>query len=76
MDGGRCFKCGGSGISSRPQFHCEYTPEYAEKMAQKKLAKELAAADERNRKQMLKDGFSEDGEIWIVLAKPSISRKI
>ena len=69
VEGGRCFKCGGFGISSKPQYRCEYTPEYAEKMAQKKLAKDLATANERNRQQMLKDGFSEDGEIWIVLGK-------
>ena len=62
---GVCFLCGGSGFH---ETHWkEYTPEYAQKLAGRRLAKAKKTAPERNAKFFKKEGFSEDGKAWIVL---------
>ena len=67
IDGGRCFKCGGTGQAKCTYHFQEYTPEYKKVLDEKKRVKELQKAPTRNRAQMIKDGFSEDGRVWIVL---------
>ena len=65
VEGGRCFLCGGSGI----HYHTwkEYTPEYAEKLANKRRAKAQAKSEEVNKQFLKKMGFNEDGKAWVVL---------
>lgn len=65
IEGGVCFLCGGSG------FHTthwkEMTPEYTEKLRQRRLAKARKEAPSKNAKFLKKNGFSEDGKAWVVL---------
>lgn len=63
--GGVCFLCGGSGYHETTWK--EYTPEYAQKLADRRLAKAKAKAPERNAKWLKDNGFSEDGKAWIVV---------
>ena len=65
IEGGVCFKCGGTGLGS--QSWKEYTPEYKAKLEQKRLQKAIAKAPEANRKLFSRLGFSEDGFAWVVL---------
>lgn len=65
VEGGMCFKCRGTGMGS--QTWKEYTPEYAAKLAERRLAKARAKAPELNRKFLLKNGFNEDGITYVVL---------
>lgn len=62
---GVCFECGGTGIKEHTWK--EYTPEYAQKLADRRMAKAKKAAPEKNVKFFKKEGFSEDGKAWIVL---------
>lgn len=65
IEGGRCFLCGGSGYH---ETHWkEYTPEYAEKLAERRLARARKGCDEYNRKFLEINGFSSDGKAWLVL---------
>lgn len=58
VDGGMCFKCGGSGRFTHRWR--EYTPEYAEKLASRR--------GRAARKRFLKKHhFAEDGAAWLVL---------
>lgn len=65
IEGGRCFLCGGSGFYTT--HWKEMTPEYAQKLADRRLAKARAKSAERNAEYLKKLGFSEDGKAWIVL---------
>lgn len=62
IEGGVCFKCGGSG--HHPHTWKELTPEYAAKLAERRVAKARAKAPEKNRKFLASQGFSEDGRAW------------
>ena len=62
IEGGVCFMCGGSGY--HPHTWKELTPEYAAKLAERRLAKAKAKAPERNAKFLRSQGFSEDGRAW------------
>lgn len=67
IDGARCWECGTTGFVSKPYTWKIYTPEYAQKLADKRRAKMLAQAPEENRKKFERLGFSEDGKTHIVL---------
>lgn len=65
VSAGVCFLCGGSG---KYETHWkEMTPEYAQKLADRRLAKARKTAPERNAKYFKANGFSEDGETWVVM---------
>lgn len=64
IDGARCWKCNATGYYET-KFK-EYTPEYAQKLADRRRAKALKGADERNAKFLAKEGFSADGKAWLV----------
>lgn len=64
-EGGICFNCGGSGYKETTWK--EYTPEYAQKLADRRLAKAKKKAPEKNAKLFKKEGLSEDGRAWVVL---------
>ncbi len=66
IDGARCWECGTTGIS-KPYTWKIYTPEYAQKLADKRRAKMLARASEANREYLEKHGFNEEGKTHIVL---------
>ena len=67
IDGGRCFKCNGSGYY---EHHWkEYTEEYAKKLADKRLAKAIKEAPTRNAKLWKSIGLAEDGSAWVVSNK-------
>ena len=65
IEGGVCFLCGGSGYHETTWK--EYTPEYAQKLADRRLAKAKKKAPEKNAKFLKAEGFSEDGKAWIVV---------
>ena len=65
IEGGVCFLCGGTG--NYTTHWKEMTPEYAQKLADRRLAKARAKSAERNAQYLKKLGFSEDGKAWIVL---------
>lgn len=65
VEGGRCFKCGGTGYYGHSWK--EYTPEYAAKLEERRLAKMKKQAPEFNQKFFKKNGFNEEGFTWIVL---------
>ena len=62
--GGVCFNCGGTG--EKTTTWKEYTPEYAQKLADRRLAKAKKQAPEKNAKTFKREGFSEDGKAWVV----------
>ena len=64
IDGARCWKCNATGYYET-KFK-EYTPEYAQKLADRRLAKARKGADERNAKFLARYGFSADGKTWVV----------
>lgn len=66
VDGGRCFKCGGSGDGFRKRV-VVWTPEYAEKIKAKREKAEKEKAKEHNKKFLDKMGFTPDGKTYIVL---------
>lgn len=69
-----CWECGGTGMRHSPNIYKEYTPEYEEKLKAKRLkAQEKRLAEKREKAQELnaefytKNGFDQDGNMWIVL---------
>lgn len=64
IEAGVCFKCGGSGHYVTNWK--EYTPEYAKKLEERRLARLRKKAPEENAKWLKRNGFSEDGVTWIV----------
>ena len=69
-----CWECGGTGMRHSPKIYKEYTPEHEEKLRaqrekarEKKLAEERAKADELNAEFYQKNGFDQDGNMWIAL---------
>ena len=67
VEGGVCFRCGGSGRSSRSVIVRTY--EYNQKLISARLEKARKTAGERNAKWLKSWGFSEQGEAWIVMGK-------
>lgn len=67
IDGARCWRCGTTGKENKAYTWKVYTPEYAQKLADKRRAKMLAQAPETNRKNFEKWGFNEYGKTHIVL---------
>lgn len=65
LDAGRCWLCGGSGKHTHSWK--EYTPEYAKKLAERRLEKVRKAAPEQNRKFRQSIGLNDDGSAWIVI---------
>lgn len=64
IEGGVCFNCGGSGYA---ETHWkEYTPEYQEKLTQRRLAKRRKQAAETNKKFCKEYGLAEDGSLYLV----------
>ena len=66
VERGVCFDCRGSGIEKDYTWK-EYTPEYAKKLAQRRLAKAKAKAPERNAKLFKRLGMSEAGKAYVVI---------
>ena len=66
VEGGVCFRCGGHGHEAEYTWK-EYTPEYAAKLAEKRLERARAKAPAENLKFFRKHGFSADGKMWIVI---------
>lgn len=64
--GGVCFKCGGTGIENSYSWK-EYTPEYAAKLAERRRLKAIAKAPQANKEFFIKNGFDENGNIFIVI---------
>lgn len=67
IDGARCWRCGTTGREDKPYTWKRYTPEYAQKLADKRRAKMIARAPETNANILKKWGFSADGKAYIVL---------
>ena len=65
VEGGRCFKCNGSGTFYHTKK--EYTDEYAQKLKDRRIAKAKKGADKRNEEFFKKVGFSNDGTAWVVI---------
>ena len=72
VDNGVCFQCNGSGVYL--QKTKEYTPEHEaelqkarEKRWEKARAEARAQAEKRNQAWLKKEGFDQDGNIWIIL---------
>lgn len=65
VEGGRCFLCDGSGS----HYHSwkEYTPEYAEKLEQRRIARLKKQAPEKNAKTFKLWKLSEEGTAYVVL---------
>ena len=65
VESGRCFVCGGSGY----KYHAwkEYTPEYAQKLADRRLAKAKKNAPIWNQDFCKSIGFSAEGDAWFVI---------
>lgn len=64
---GVCFLCGGSGYHEHSWK--EYTPEYAKKLADRRVAKWRKEAPKHNRKLWDSIGLAEDGSAWIAVNK-------
>ncbi len=67
IDGARCWDCGATGVEPKPYTWKVYTPEYAQKLADRRRAKMIARAPEANRAYFEKNGFDTDGKTYIVL---------
>ena len=67
LDNSRCWECGGSGY----HYHewKEYTPEYAQKLAERRLAKARKLAPEKNARYWSSLGLAEDGSAWVAINK-------
>ena len=65
VESGRCFRCNGTGYSITKWR--EYTPEYTKKLAERRLKKARKTSGERNKAFYKKVGFSEEGDVWVVL---------
>lgn len=73
VDGGVCFECGGSGVSTATEIKI-YTDEYGAKLKaqreareEKKRQKMIEESGEWNKEWMAKEGFNEEGITYIVL---------
>lgn len=73
VDGGVCFECGGSGVSTATEIKI-YTNEYGAKLKaqreareEKKRQKMIEESGEWNKEWMAKEGFNEEGITYIVL---------
>lgn len=64
VEGGVCFLCGGNGRGERKVIVRTY--EYNQKLVEARLAKARKTAGERNAKFLKSQGFSEQGETWVV----------
>ena len=71
-DAGVCWRCGGTG--KELEIIKEYTPEHLAKLeaqrakrAEKKMAEERAKAHEINLKFFSRNGFDQEGNIWVIL---------
>lgn len=67
LDAGRCWLCGGSGRHTHSWK--EYTPEYAKKLAERRLEKTRKAAPAQNAKLWASIGLTETGSAWIAINK-------
>lgn len=67
IDGARCWRCGATGREDKPYTWKIYTPEYAQKLADRRREKMIAQAPEANRAYFEKLGFDADGKTHIVL---------
>lgn len=67
VEGGVCFKCGGSGVLEKPITYKVYKPEYAKKLADRRFEKACKKAPEVNRNFFKSFGLNENGDSWIVL---------
>lgn len=67
VSGGICFMCGGTGQLEKPKTYRVLTPEYAAKLAEKRLAKAIKEAPEKNAKAFKAWGLSEQGHAYIVM---------
>ena len=65
VDGGICFQCGGTGIHT--ESWKEYTPEYAEKLEQRRTARLIKQAPDRNARLFKRWHLAGDGSCWVVL---------
>lgn len=65
VSAGQCFLCGGTGYHETKWK--EYTPEYAKKLADRRLAKARKKAPETNAKFLEQMGMSADGKAYIIL---------
>lgn len=64
VEGGICFMCGGNGRGERKVTVRTY--EYNQKLVEARLEKARKTAGERNAKYLKSQGFSEQGETWVV----------
>jgi hypothetical protein len=69
IDGARCWECGATGRVSKPYTWKVYTPEYAQKLADRRRQKAIAQAPEANKQFFKKIGFDESGRAWVVIGK-------
>lgn len=74
IDGGVCWECGGSGIAPKPAVIKVYTPEYEQKLAERRAkrqakqdAERKAKAGEHNAELLEKHGFNAEGITYMVL---------
>lgn len=67
IDGARCWECGATGHVSKPYTWKEYTPEYAQKLADRRRQKAIAQAPEANRKLLDNLGFNGEGKTFVVI---------
>ena len=67
VEAGICFLCDGSGIHEHRWK--EYTPEYAQKLADRRVAKWRKEAPKHNEKLWKSIGLAEDGSAWLVINK-------
>lgn len=65
IDDGICFKCDGSGVEPEYTYSIR-TPEYEQKLADRRIAKLKKEAPKRNAEFFKKNGLSADGKAWIV----------
>ena len=67
IEGGVCFQCRGTGVSSHVNEIKVYTDEYGAKLQAKRLAKELADEAKRWQSCIEKEGFTPEGKMCIIL---------
>jgi len=69
-----CYRCGGSGLDPKPEIYKEYTPEYAEKLAEqrqkraeKKYQEQLTKVPQLKTEWLKKNGFNAEGKTYVFL---------
>ena len=67
IQGGVCFKCGGSGERPRAKIIKEYTPEYKAKLEEQRAKRRRKDAPKRNQALFAENGFNPEGQTYIVL---------